>query len=100
MRSSLQNFRKLALALALASVFMVIEIAGGIYAHSLAIITDAAHLLSDVSGFAVSLLVAFYVSQASAQTFSYGYHRMEVSSRRGAKNDGQRKTKKRNFIAN
>ena len=31
------------------------QVVGGIYAHSLAIITDAAHLLSDVSGFAVAV---------------------------------------------
>ena len=33
----------------------VLQVVGGIYAHSLAIITDAAHLLSDVSGFAVAV---------------------------------------------
>lgn len=32
-----------------------LQVVGGIYAHSLAIITDAAHLLSDVSGFAVAV---------------------------------------------
>jgi len=34
---------------------MVIEIVGGILAHSLAILTDAAHLFADLSGFIISV---------------------------------------------
>jgi zinc transporter 2 len=55
-----------------------VEVAGGIYSGSLAIITDAAHLLSDVSGFGVSVFVAFWVAKRSQEYFSYGYHRIEV----------------------
>ena len=65
-------------AVALATVFMVVEIVGGIYAHSLAIITDAAHLFSDVSGFAVALLAAYWAKRRSGAHFSWGYHRFEV----------------------
>lgn len=50
----------------------IVEVVGGIYAHSLAIITDAAHLLSDVSGFAVSALAAVYAAKRSHEHFSYG----------------------------
>ncbi|KAL4857503.1 Zinc/cadmium resistance protein [Chlorella vulgaris] len=70
--------RKLIAALCLAFVFMIVEVVGGIYAHSLAIITDAAHLLSDVSGFAVAVLAAFWAKRKSQEHFSYGYHRVEV----------------------
>jgi zinc transporter 2 len=70
--------RKLLFALVVAFLFMFVEIAGGIWAHSLAIITDAAHLLSDVSGFAVSAAAAYYAAKRSHQHFSYGYHRIEV----------------------
>jgi len=34
---------------------MIVEIAGGIASHSLAILTDAAHMLSDVGGFIISM---------------------------------------------
>ena len=57
---------------------MVVEIVGGILAGSLAIITDAAHLLADVSGFIVSLVAIFYATRTSRDGFSYGYHRVEV----------------------
>ena len=70
--------RRLLAALALASVFMVVEVAGGIYAGSLAIVTDAAHLLSDVAGFGVSAFAAYAAARRSQHHFSYGYHRIEV----------------------
>jgi len=57
---------------------MFIEVAGGIYAGSLAIITDAAHLLSDVSGFGVSMFAAYYAAKKSSEHHSFGYHRVEV----------------------
>lgn len=56
------------------------QVVGGIYAHSLAIITDAAHLLSDVSGFAVAVLAAYWAKRRSQEHFSYGYHRVEVGA--------------------
>ncbi|PSC68288.1 zinc transporter 8 isoform X1 [Micractinium conductrix] len=70
--------RKLIAALILAFIFMIVEVVGGIFAHSLAIITDAAHLLSDVSGFAVAVLAAYWAKRRSHEHFSYGYHRVEV----------------------
>lgn len=42
--------KRLAFAVALASGFMVAEVIGGALANSLAIMSDAAHLLSDVAG--------------------------------------------------
>eukprot|EP00965_Chrysotila_dentata_P256060 6212421-Pleurochrysis_carterae.AAC.3 len=42
--------RKLLVGTFLCFLFMLFEIAGGIIAHSLAIVTDAAHMLSDVAG--------------------------------------------------
>ena len=65
-----QTQRKLIAALVLAFVFMVVEVVAGVYAHSLAIITDAAHLLSDVSGFAISVFAAFWVAKKSREHFS------------------------------
>lgn len=41
-------------------------------ACSLAIMTDAAHLLSDVSGFAVAIFAAYYASKKSASTHTFG----------------------------
>jgi Co/Zn/Cd efflux system component len=35
---------------------MIVEIAGGIISNSLAILTDAAHMLSDVGGMGISMI--------------------------------------------
>ena len=45
--------RKLLIGAALCCTFMLAEIIGGILCHSLSIVTDAAHMLSDVAGFLV-----------------------------------------------
>ena len=57
---------------------MAAEIAGGIMSHSLAILTDAAHMLSDVGGFGISILSIWIGQKAPNQRKSYGYHRAEV----------------------
>lgn len=70
--------RKLLLVLCISLTFMCIEFAGGALAHSLAIMTDAAHLLSDVSSFGVSAMASYLASKRSRHTHSFGYHRAEV----------------------
>ena len=58
---------------------MFVEVIGGIWAGSLAIITDAAHLLADVSGFGVSLMAMWYSArQSKSHSYSYGYARIET----------------------
>ena len=44
------NKRKLLIGAGLCTAFMLAEITGGFLAHSLAVMTDAAHMLSDVAG--------------------------------------------------
>lgn len=41
---------------ALTCVFVAVELVGGIYADSVAIISDAAHLVSDVLGVSISII--------------------------------------------
>ena len=47
--------KKLIIVTVLSAVFMTIEIIGGVAAHSIAVISDAAHLCSDVLGLALSV---------------------------------------------
>lgn len=58
--------------------FMVFEIVGGYLANSLAIMTDAAHMLSDVAGFMISYLAIYLGGRASTFELSYGYARAEI----------------------
>lgn len=50
-RTVLTAQRKLLVGTGLCVAFMIAEIVGGVFAHSLAVMTDAAHMLSDVAGF-------------------------------------------------
>ncbi|KAL0019296.1 hypothetical protein WJX79_007846 [Trebouxia sp. C0005] len=68
---------KFVLALCFSFLFMLVEVVGGYFANSLAIMTDAAHLLSDVGGFAVAIFAAQYASKRSQQSHTFGYHRVE-----------------------
>eukprot|EP00442_Polarella_glacialis_P010786 CAMPEP_0115085660 /NCGR_PEP_ID=MMETSP0227-20121206/22076_1 /TAXON_ID=89957 /ORGANISM="Polarella glacialis, Strain CCMP 1383" /LENGTH=265 /DNA_ID=CAMNT_0002474877 /DNA_START=78 /DNA_END=873 /DNA_ORIENTATION=+ len=65
---------KLRRAICVSLCLMVIEIIGGILANSLAIITDAMHLLSDVGGFALSLLALHFMKQQATAKYSFGFH--------------------------
>lgn len=57
---------------------MVAEIVGGIVSGSLAIITDATHLLSDVAGFLISLFALSWSQKGATLSMSYGFHRAEI----------------------
>eukprot|EP00501_MAST-03F_sp_TOSAG23-6_P001069 GSMAST32.ASY1.ANO1.1112.1 assembled CDS len=70
--------RKLLCAGGFCFVFMIVEVIGGYIAGSLAIMTDAAHLLSDVAGFAISLFGLYVAQKPTNLEYTYGYQRAEV----------------------
>lgn len=73
-----KEVRKLLVAIVLCFIFMVAELLGGYISGSLAIMTDAAHLLSDVAGFLVSLCALSLSRRKASSVMSYGYHRAEI----------------------
>jgi len=70
--------RKLILASVLCLVFMIGEVVGGIFSNSLAIATDAAHLLTDLASFMISLIAIWLAARPKSQKMSFGWHRAEV----------------------
>ena len=58
--------------------FMTIEFIFGYIAGSLAIISDATHLLSDLAGFLISLFSLIIALKPADKDFTFGYHRFEV----------------------
>ncbi|KAF3434165.1 hypothetical protein FNV43_RR25268 [Rhamnella rubrinervis] len=72
------SMRKLLIAVILCVVFMTVEVVGGIKANSLAILTDAAHLLSDVAAFAISLFSIWASGWEATPRQSYGFFRIEI----------------------
>ena len=58
--------------------FMIIEFIFGYLASSLAIMSDATHLLSDLAGFLISLFSLIVALKPANKDFTFGYHRFEV----------------------
>ncbi|KAK3511637.1 hypothetical protein QTP70_014598 [Hemibagrus guttatus] len=58
--------------------FWMIVLTGGYFAGSLAVMTDAAHLLVDFTSFIISLCSLWLSSRPATQTLSYGWHRAEI----------------------
>jgi cation diffusion facilitator family transporter len=70
--------RKLIIVCCVCSCFMIIEFVGGLLSNSLAIMTDAAHLLSDLAGFVISIFAIYIASFPKNKTYTFGYHRAEI----------------------
>ncbi|CAG9855260.1 unnamed protein product [Phyllotreta striolata] len=70
--------RKLIIASVLCVVFMIAEIIGGYLSNSLAIASDAAHLLTDFASFMISLFSLYMASRPSTKKMSFGWYRAEV----------------------
>ncbi|XP_038623172.1 zinc transporter 4 [Tachyglossus aculeatus] len=71
---------RLALAALLYLLFMVGELIGGYIANSLAIMTDALHMLTDLSAIILTLLALWLSSKSPTKRFTFGFHRLEVFS--------------------
>lgn len=61
--------KKLIIASILCLVFMMLEVIGGIYSNSLAIATDAAHLLTDFTSFMISLFAIWFAGRPSTRKY-------------------------------
>ncbi|XP_031497159.1 metal tolerance protein A2-like isoform X2 [Nymphaea colorata] len=72
------SMKKLWRVAVLCIIFMAIEVVGGIKANSLAILTDAAHLLSDVTAFGISLFSLWASGWEATPQQSYGFFRIEI----------------------
>jgi len=72
--------RRLAIALALILSFMTAEVIAGILAHSLALLSDAAHMLTDAGALAMSLFVIRLVRRPAGGNLTFGLRRAEILS--------------------
>ena len=70
--------RKLTIALAIASAVTLLEFFGGLISNSIALLSDAGHMLADVMAISLSLFAIRIASREHTQKLTYGYHRAEV----------------------
>ena len=70
--------KRLTLALVLAAVYMLAEVAGGFLSNSLALLADAGHMLTDVAALGLSLFAIWAAQRPATPKRTYGYRRMEI----------------------
>lgn len=67
-------------ALALTTAFMAAEVVGGLWTGSLALLADAAHMMTDAGGLALALIAIRFSERPATPERTYGYVRAEVLS--------------------
>jgi cobalt-zinc-cadmium efflux system protein len=72
--------RWLSIALGLIVAFMVVEVIVGVLAQSLALITDAGHMLTDAASIVLAMIAIRLARRPAAGRFTYGFKRVEILS--------------------
>jgi cobalt-zinc-cadmium efflux system protein len=70
--------RPLKITLGLVLVIMVAEVIGGVLSNSLALLSDAGHMLTDALALGLSLFAMNLARRPATSTRTYGYHRAEI----------------------
>lgn len=69
---------KLKFAILLLAAVLIFEVVGGILSNSLALLSDAAHVFSDILALGLSLLALRYAMRPPNHEKSFGFHRTEI----------------------
>lgn len=69
---------RLRVALALTGVVLLVEIAGGLWAHSLALLSDAGHVVTDLLVLGLSVFALDQVQRPASPRRTFGYHRVGI----------------------
>jgi len=64
--------------LLLTTAFLIAEVAGGVLSHSLALLSDAAHVFTDVAAIAIAILAIRFGRRPADDQRTYGYYRFEI----------------------
>ena len=70
--------QRLKWALAISSVYFFAELISGFLTNSLALLSDAGHMLSDVGAMALSLFAFRMASRPATHQSTFGFHRVEI----------------------
>jgi len=69
---------RLAIALIIVLIVMLVELGGGLISGSLALIGDAGHMFVDALALGLSLSAMYFARRPATSTRTYGYHRAEI----------------------
>ncbi len=70
--------RRLVAVLVLSIVILLVEVGGAIVSNSLALLADAGHMLTDISGIGLSLLAIWFANRPPSSGRTFGYLRLEI----------------------
>jgi cobalt-zinc-cadmium efflux system protein len=70
--------RRLLWALAISAVYFIAELVAGFATNSLALLSDAGHMLSDIGAMALSLFAFRMAKRPATHQSTYGFHRVEI----------------------
>lgn len=70
--------RALGIAFALTLIVLAVEIVGGFASHSLALLSDAGHVLTDIVALGLAWFAALQAERPSDDRRTYGYHRVGI----------------------
>jgi len=73
-----RNKKSLTIVFGLTSFYLVVEIIGGLWTGSLALLADAGHMLTDVAGVGLALLAIWFAEKPASSERTYGYYRVEI----------------------
>ena len=72
------NRRRLTVVLALTVTYMLAEVIGGFLTNSLALLSDAGHMLADVAALLLAMLALWFAARPITPRKTYGYYRLEI----------------------
>lgn len=75
-----RNRRQLTIVFAFTTLYLVVEVIGGLLTGSLALLADAAHMLTDVGGLGLALFAIRFAERPATPERTYGYYRVEILS--------------------
>jgi len=76
--SQTKNQKSLTIVLGLTTTFFLVELFGAFWTHSLALLSDAIHMLSDIGALGLALFAAWAASKPARANKTFGYYRAEV----------------------
>lgn len=72
------NKKALLISLMIITTFLIVEVIGGFLTNSLALLSDAGHMLSDSSALFLSLLAMYFAAKKPSPQKTYGFYRFEI----------------------
>ena len=72
------NKRNLIIAIAITGTVMIAEIIGGVLSHSLALLSDAGHMLTDTLALGLSFFAVIFSQKPPTSSKTFGFYRLEI----------------------